>query len=323
MRSTIRTIIYGVIMVSTIVSMASIGPHAARGDRQTLRQLLQQLRVPAAGLDVANLDLPIIGVPATDEGKGRLTIACYLGEPDDAHVALDVLAFDRVASRWHQARIAQAAVARGLGSIVDLRATPRYTWIALHNSPSASTTLVFSPALVLRATLDGWIRGTTDDDVLIYERSQIHFAPTHPFELAAYDVAAGRDHLLYPRPPYQPLRIAYLARVRAIYDDVIRKTPEWPKQHNHHLDPTLVDSAFKDPLIIEPHTRRIAFRVTLGDPTTEPPTPREELVVACDLASFPSDPCREARWDEWSLRHQGLDEAAAVLAGARELLTRH
>lgn len=70
-------------------------------------------------------------------------------------------------------------------------------------NPSAGRALVFSQDLKLEGTLFGWLIGRLTNDELIYERSEVHFAPVHPTELALYDARAKRESAIFPRKPYQ------------------------------------------------------------------------------------------------------------------------
>jgi hypothetical protein len=104
-----------------------------------------------------------------------------------------------------------------------------------HINPSAECTVVLSGGLAVRAVLAGWPVVTLADGRLVYQRNQIHFAPVHPVALALFDPRRLLEVPLYPRKPYQQIRVAHVARMRATY------TEAWCNAHNHPCDPDVFD----------------------------------------------------------------------------------
>src|SRR5262245_51962068 len=80
-----------------------------------------------------------------------------------------------------------------------------------HINPSAETLTILSPDNKVIGRLDGWEIATLPNDIVIYHRSQVHFAPTHSLQIAVYDPARRSDKLIYPPMPIQPVRRVFIA----------------------------------------------------------------------------------------------------------------
>jgi hypothetical protein len=124
------------------------------------------------------------------------------------------------------------------GSVVTGRVSSNGAWFTTHLTPSASCTLILSPGLALREVLYGWPVGMFADGTVIYQHSQVHFAPTHSAELSVYEPGSGASRRIYPLRPFQRIRQEHVSRHRIVYDD-----PDWCNRRNHHCDPELFDSA--------------------------------------------------------------------------------
>jgi len=66
--------------------------------------------------------------------------------------------------------------------------------------------LIISSDLKLEACLYGWLLGRLGAETVIYHRSQIHFAPVHPAEIALHDLRTKRDVTLFPPKPESTIR---------------------------------------------------------------------------------------------------------------------
>ncbi len=124
-----------------------------------------------------------------------------------------------------------------------------------HINPSAECTVVLSGELAVRAVLAGWPVVALADGRLVYQRNQIHFAPVGPVALALFDPRRLRHVPLYPRAPYQPIRVAHVARMRAVYTDA------WCNAHNHPCDPDVFDEHVGGSVVTDARGTTLAFTV--------------------------------------------------------------
>ena len=58
--------------------------------------------------------------------------------------------------------------------------------------------LVLSNTLRKKRELDGWPMLVLDDGRVVFQRSMIHFSPTHAAALALYDPVSDRERPVYP-----------------------------------------------------------------------------------------------------------------------------
>ena len=116
-----------------------------------------------------------------------------------------------------------------LGS-ASIESIPGFVLVNTHLTPSASCLMVLTPELKVLKTFSGWMV-TVVHSTLILQRSEIHFAPTHPLRLVAYDVQRDREFDIYPRP-YDPLRADFEKRLGVAADW------DWCREHNAPCDPT-------------------------------------------------------------------------------------
>src|SRR5690349_21108888 len=109
-----------------------------------------------------------------------------------------------------------------------LIAPQRFVHRSEHINPSAETLKILTPDMKVIAELDGWELTTLPNDVVIYHRSQVHFAPTHSLEIAVYDPNRRRDRLIYPPMPVQPVRREFIDRVAQVYK---QRGQAWFREH--------------------------------------------------------------------------------------------
>ena len=113
-----------------------------------------------------------------------------------------------------------------------LFAPQRFIHRSEHINPSAETLKILSPDMKVIAELDGWELFTLPNEIVVYHRSQVHFAPTHSLEVAVYDPVRRKDKLIYPPMPVQPVRREFIDRVAQIYKQrgeawFTRTQPPW------------------------------------------------------------------------------------------------
>jgi len=174
-----------------------------------------------------------------------------------------------------------------------LVAPQRFTHRSEHINPSAETLTILSGDGKVIAQLDGWELVTLSNDTVIYHRSQMHFAPTHSLEIAAYDPVRRKDMLIYPPMPIQAVRREFIDRVAQVYK---QRGEAWFREHNHHGDPTRFDSMLVGDVMVDAAAKMFSFKVRFGDPDNiADPLPFSENVrVTCTpLAPIEQIKCQE------------------------------
>jgi hypothetical protein len=164
--------------------------------RPTLGQTISDLGTDAAGLPDALLTQPITSF-ATLAGDGEFAVAYYDDDgsgrlPPPLHVA-----FRPRGGAWRMRDIA-APTDQDFGSVVEIVALPSHICIHTHLTPSAGRLVVLNRDLTVDTVLDGWIFKTLPDDLIVFERNMVHFAPAHPEALGVYDPRTHRATTLYP-----------------------------------------------------------------------------------------------------------------------------
>jgi len=118
-----------------------------------------------------------------------------------------------------------------LGSVTAIRQMPGFIFIDTHLNPSAGCLVVFSDDLAVRKALSGWYLAAFRSGLLVFHRSQIHFAPTHPMEIAVYNLQSDAQTQIYP-PLQDPIRAEYVERLRSLMPG-----EDWCREHNTSCDP--------------------------------------------------------------------------------------
>jgi len=293
-----RTLLLRILYQAAVV-IAAAAPNATAA---TLRSVLVDNGVPATGAP-AWLDATISGY-AVFSDETLFAIACYRGAETALPDTLDVVAFDRRASRWRAATVPrrQGKVEAGgwdVGTFVEIRKGARHLYLEAHLNPSASTTLVLNDALAVEGTADGWIRALLPADAFLFEHSTVHFAATHAAELWIYASADRSSRRVYPLEPYGGIRAAYIERVRGIYAAL---GEQWMREHNHHGDAERFNSAILQPVVVNSSGTATAFVVKFGTSDVLPgSTPARAVLVICRALTATAQ-CAESLLPATSLR---------------------
>jgi hypothetical protein len=245
-----------IVMCAAAVPAVPLGASSA----VTLADAIRAHGLAAGVQDLANLDKPITSYSILDDGREFL-IAYYLDDGTGLlNAPLFVNRYDAAARAWKSIEItdraAQAPDMSCLGSAVSIRASTHAIYLGTHLNPSAGCTIVLSRDLAVQGVLPGWVLALFAGGAIVYQRSQVHFAPTHYAELFLHDDPHHRDVQIYPRKPYQRIRIDHMNRVRRVYSD-----QEWCRNHNHHCDPERFDNFIVGDVAISDATSALAFQV--------------------------------------------------------------
>lgn len=247
----------------TLAVLLTPGPSLS----ETLREALTAHHLGPGDFPAAELDQKITSYAALDDPQGFL-IAYY---PDDGSGRLgDTLWLallrkpERTWMRRQLRRDSDGSVTFG-GSVLGIIRVGGFLYLNTHVNPSASFTLVLDADLNYRDSIYGWLVGWFSDGLIVYQNSEVHFAPTHYVEISAYDPGQKKQWLIYPRQPYQPVRLAHIEKVRAEYQ---RRGDGWFREHNHHGDPELFDTFLRSEVAVNEATRSLAFRIGFDNADT-------------------------------------------------------
>lgn len=254
-----------VLRISPLCFLCSIfvlGPGHMRGS--TLRDALAARNLATAGAKLVNLDRSITSGAELDDAN-QFVIAYYVEDQSGIlNPPLFVDRYDRKSGEWKSAALPEAQAKSVeldvpcLGSILQIKSSGGRLFLDTHINPSAGCLLVLSPDLKLEVSLYGWQLGQLGTDLLIYHRSQIHFAPVHPAEIAAYDLRARRDATIFPPKEPTAVRKARAAELRSFY----KTNEEWCNKNNDPCDAAYFDSALQGPVVTSEADSAVAFLIS-------------------------------------------------------------
>jgi hypothetical protein len=236
----------------------------AQGEGKTLREALAEQQVPIEVAKLPNLDKKITsGATLTD--ASQFVIAYFLKDASDAiNPPLFVDRYDRKNAEWQTAALGDSAAngqeldAECGGSVLRIISIGKRLFLETHLNPSAGCVLIFSTDLKLQATLFGWVVGQLNDDEIVYEKSQVHFAAVHPTEITLFDLRGKREVAIFPHKPYQAVTLAHIEQLREFY-----KTHEkWCRENDEPCDPEQFDSALEGDVVANDGEKAVAFVIS-------------------------------------------------------------
>ena len=231
---------------------------------ETLHSIIDKSADPPDGRSLPNFERSVVSDAVLDNQEW-FVIAYYLQDNSPAsQQPLFVDRYDRKARKWMSVTVSPSqkrsgeADCLGLGMALDV--SPDSFLLGTHLSPSAECLLVLSFDLQVRTALYGWHLVSFSDGSVVYHRSQIHFAAAHPLEIGLYNRKTGHDYTLYPRKPFQAIRLAEIAKLREFF----KSNEEWCNIHNHPCDPEWFDNALDGNVALNEQTDALAFAVDYG-----------------------------------------------------------
>jgi hypothetical protein len=247
-----------------IASVLLLGADTACSE--TLRHVLAAKNLPIAVAKLENLDKNITSGAELDD-ETQFLIAYYI---DDGTAAVNpplyLERFDRKLGSWKSATLEEAEArpedidAPCLASIMNVTAAGNRFFFDTHINPSSGCMLIISGDLKLEACLYGWLLGRLGTETVTYHRSQIHFAPVHPAEIALHDLRAKRDVTLFPPKPESTIRQARTQQLESFY----KSNQGWCSRNNDPCDPAYFDSALQGPVATNEKERALAFLISYG-----------------------------------------------------------
>jgi len=238
----------------------------AHSEENTLRQALTAKHLPLESAKLANLDKSITSWAELDDAD-QYVIAYYLDNGSGLlNPPLFVDRFDRKSSSWSSAELSDARAkvekieidTECLGSVLGIESSAGHLFLNTHINPSAGCVLVLSAELKLQVSLYGWVVGHLGEDVLVYHRSEVHFAPVHPAEIAIYDFRTKRDFTIFPPKPESPIRQARTAQLAEFY----RANKDWCTKNDDPCDPESFDSELGEKVATNDSQAALAFLIS-------------------------------------------------------------
>ena len=248
-----------------VLLMASSGSIVEAQERDCARVLQGPAHTIAAVLDarcisMANLPPVNVSTAITSYGefrdKAEYLLAYYeKASSEFLEPPLHVLRMRFSDSSWHHVRFSEITTQRlhsqgtCLGSVSRIEKAGDYYLLNTHLTPSAGCVIVLNADLSLKNTFYGWTVATFPSGRFIYRESMVHFAPTHPLNLFAYDPAQSEPLQIFPLKD-DPHREAYKKRLReAINQSVCMSL-------NSHCDPEQMETDPSETII---HFQEQAF----------------------------------------------------------------
>jgi hypothetical protein len=128
--------------------------------------------------------------------------------------------------------------------------------------------------------LDGFSLEILSDESVLFHHSQIHFAPTHSFEMSVFSPEARTQKRVYPPTPFQPVRGDFIRRVAEAYK---QRGETWFRENNHHMDPEMFDSDLVSRIMVDRASNALSFSVRFGNRRNvrDPLEFTQEVFVSC------------------------------------------
>lgn len=274
---------------------------------QSLREVLTAQGLPLANAKLENAEKKITSGAQVDDAN-QFVIAYYLDDGSGAlNPPLFVDRFDKKSKQWQSTALPDAQTKSPtiddicFGSVLNIRASEARLYLNTHINPSAGCLLVLSPELKLEASLNGWLVGQLGTDLLLYHRSEVHFAPVHPAEIALYDFRNKRDETIFPPKVPSAIRQARTAQLREFY----KSNPEWCQKNNDPCDPESFDSDLQGEVATRESESAAAFLISYeqiqfveGD-LQKPSGPKDVLSVYRRLDDPEKMEVREMLWSNF------------------------
>jgi len=241
-----------------------VRPALAQGEGKTLRQVLTEEQVPADAGKLHNLGKRITS-GAELKDASQFAIAYYLHDPSELlNPPLFIDLYDRRTGQWRGGSIETATAhwrdmdVNCLGSVWGIKASSDLLFLDTNINPSAGCVLILSHELQLRGSLCGWLLGQIGQNELIYERSQVHFAPVHPVEIAIYDLRSKRDLTIFPPKAPAAIRQARIEQLKEFY----KTRAQWCRENNDPCDPEQFDSELEGNVAVDDREKSLAFIIS-------------------------------------------------------------
>ena len=253
---------------------------------KTLRQVLSNLKVPIEQNKLSGLEEPLAGEVALSNSSQVAVAYTLASQQNEPTPPIYVDRYDRAQNEWSSTALGDGKKDHAdmdftcTGSLESIQADGARLFVETTLNPDAGCTLIFSVDLKLEATLFGWTLGKLNDDELIYERNEVHFAAVHPAKIDLYDFRTKQDIPLFPRKPYQAIWNTRVEQMKEFY----RPRQSWCKANNDPCDPEQFDSALVGDVAANDKEKAVAFvisfeQIQVFDGEQKPSGPKQVVYV--------------------------------------------
>ncbi|OGF48731.1 MAG: hypothetical protein A2231_01360 [Candidatus Firestonebacteria bacterium RIFOXYA2_FULL_40_8] len=154
------------------------------------------------------------------------------------------------------------------GFSVDLNIRENYLYLNLHYNPSAGTTIILNSELKYIADVYGYDAQVFKEKMIIYEKSQVHWASTHYVEIAVLDLKTKKDVIIYPMKPYQKIRQEYIN----LNNYFINKLgADWVRKADYVSSGELFDNGLRDGIYCNEELNAFVFLTVFERSNRYPP----------------------------------------------------
>lgn len=293
----------------TVVAAVSPGLSRSQGEGKTLRQVLSSDQMPVDAPSLQNLG-KVITSGAELNTQNEFVIAYYISDGTETlNPPIYIDAYDRETQKWKSGTIESADAKREgadnecFGSVLSISALPAGYALETHINPSAGCELILSRELEFKTSLYGWIVGHFGDGGILYHRSQVHFATVHPAEIALYDAATGKDQTIFPRKPFQAVRLEISKQLQEFF----QAHADYCRKADDPCDPESFDSELKGEVVTDDREHAVAFEISYelqgyGQDENKPGGPADVVYIYRHVNDGAKMEYREMLWSEIKAR---------------------
>jgi len=252
-----------------LVLATSLAATCSPSVAQSLREILNEHAIPVDSPRIQNLDEKITSFAVLDN-PSNFVIAYYLDDGSRLlrpplfvfRYAKEKPEWTTVALRGVEADFPGLSGAKQdcLGAALRIHESGEFLFIDTHKNPSAGCVLALARNLALKKALSGWYLAAFRSGRLVFHRSQVHFAPVHPMEIAVYDLQHAFETQIYP-PRSDPIRAAHVGKYSAAVP-----AEQWCRNHNSPCDPSQFSSRLHGSVVINEETDSLAFVAQMEPP---------------------------------------------------------
>lgn len=205
---------------------------------ETLAGILKAHGVALPSGSIPDLDRTVDNHRVLDDTRDLL-VAYTLGRGDAAQV--HAVRFDKRSRAWRSAALEWRGIALGPHNCEGNLTIERFALgflVRVSRDRTRECSIVVGGDLRVRGVLAGSPVAKLNGGRIVYQRNRVNGAGGHPVTLAMFDpLSPGGEITLFPRAPYQPARIAQVARTRGSFSAARCKAgphpcdPDWFDEH--------------------------------------------------------------------------------------------
>jgi hypothetical protein len=275
----------------TFVVLMIASASSAQEDGRTVAELLADCGCIVPGMPASMLEKRVATAQQLTDEQGF--VIAFFASPAENAKAFEVIAGNAQLAQWKHAsfsvehRVGDPRFWDGqLWSIS--RAGP-FTLVGLRVAIAGIATSILTSDLVRVGITYGLVKSVFPSGLVMFQRAQPHFAPTHYVELAVLDTTTGVERDIYPVKPFDRVRRDMIRQERERYAALGK---QWCMEMNHHCNPERFDSDLAPPpnVVTNEQTHSAAFRVEYG----------QGVVVVCTgIDRLAAISCHESPFEAW------------------------